>query len=305
MVNTISTTLALATGSALVPLHILSSHPHALNLITPTGTLFAIVTPYHGNGPFHIVISPVQLAHIQRQPILYLQEGNLIAGSLTLPLTGFSRWEPHLPALVTLPTQSLSALYQCYVELGQPALGVVVLEHNNQPTTKPLPSLAPTWIDHPTHVAYQRAQQAMTALSTGLYEESKEWIVEGVTVLAGLGPGLTPAGDDFLVGVLAAFYALGPSYAQARWTLWQMYARLIADTARERTTRLSATWLAYAGVGAFGEVWHHLCHAIHTEQSQALVASAERILRTGATSGADAMGGFLWGMAVLERVVTG
>lgn len=305
MMNTISTTLALAAGGALVPLRVLSSHQHALNLVTPTGTLFAIVTPYHGNGPFHIVISPAQLAQIQRQPTLYLRENSLISGSLTLPLTHFTRWEPHLPALITLPTQSLPALYQRYRELGQPALGVVVLGHSNQPTTKPLPILAPTWVDHPTHVAYQRAQQAMTALSLGLYEQKRELIIEGVTLLAGLGPGLTPAGDDFLVGVLAAFYALGPDYAQQQWITWQNHIQLIADTASHRTTRLSATWLTYAGGGAFGEPWHQLCHAINAKQSQALLASATRILTTGATSGADALSGFLWGMAVLERRVTG
>lgn len=303
--NTISTTLELATGDDLAPLRVLSRHQHALNLVTHTDTLFAIVTPYHGNGPFHVVISPAQLAQLKQEPAIYLQTHYILASSLTLPFASFARWDPHLPALSTRPAQSLPALYQRYQKLGQPALGVVTLTQDPQSTTKPTPGLSPLQFDPTAQVTYQRAQQALTSLSHGLYEGSMSAITEGVKLLAGLGPGLTPAGDDFLVGLLAAFYALGPSYGQQPGPSWPMYARLIADTARSHTTRLSATWLTHAGAGAFGEPWHNLLQAMNANQPQALTTCAERILATGATSGADAMSGFLWGSAVLEGMVTG
>lgn len=303
--NTISATLELATGDDLAPLRVLSRHHHALNLVTSTDTLFAIVTPYHGNGPFHVVISPAQLAYLQGQPAIYLQTRNIVAGSLMLPFANFARWDPHLPALSTRPAQSLPALYQHYQKLGQPALGVVTLTQDPQSTTKPAPGLRPLQNDHAAKFTYQRAQQALTSLSRGLYEENISMITDGVKLLAGLGPGLTPAGDDFLVGLLAAFYALGPSYARQQGASWPMYARLIADMAHNHTTRLSAAWLTHAGAGGFGEPWHNLIQAMNANQPQALTTCAERILATGATSGADAMSGFLWGSAVLERMVTG
>ena len=303
--NTISATLELATGDDWAPLRILSRHHHALNLVTPTDTLFAIVTPYHGNGPFHVVISPAQLTYIQRQPAIYLQTHHIVAGSLTLPFASFARWAPHLPALSARPAQSLPALYQHYQKLGQPALGAVTLTQDPQSTTRPTPSLSPLQFDHTAQVTYQRAQQALTLLSSGLYEENMLLITEGVKLLAGLGPGLTPAGDDFLVGLLAAFYALGPSYARQQGASWPMYARLIADMAHNHTTRLSATWLTHAGAGGFGEPWHNLIQAMNAHQPQALTTCAERILATGATSGADAMSGFLWGSAVLESIAMG
>lgn len=303
--NTLSATLELATGDDWVPLRVLSRHQHALNLVTPTDTLFAMVTPYHGNGPFHVVISPAQLAQLQQQPAIYLQAHNIVAGSLTLRLASFARWDPHLPALSARPAQSLPALYQRYQVLGQPALGVVTLTQDPPSTTKPTPGLSPLQFDHTAQVTYQRAQQALALLSSGLYEENMSLITEGVKLLAGLGPGLTPAGDDFLVGLLAAFYALGPDYAQQPGPSWPMYARLIADTARSHTTRLSAAWLTHAGAGRFGEPWHNLIQAMNANQSQAIRTCTERILATGATSGADAMSGFLWGSMVLERMVTG
>lgn len=299
--NTISAMIELATNGKLVLLRVLSRHQHALNLITPTNLLFAIVTPYHGNGPFHIVISPAQLAQLQQLSTIFLYDYTIQAGPFTLPFAHFARWDPHLPTLATLPANSFQELYQCYRELGQPALGVVALTQDNQPTVKPIPSLHPSQVDRTAQLAYQRANHAVTAISSGLYEENIQLIADGVKLLAGLGPGLTPAGDDFLVGLLAAFYALGPRYAQSQWPAWQVYAHIIAHTALTYTTQLSAAWLTYAGGGAFGEAWHNLIHAINTNQAQAIIACAARILTTGATSGADAMSGFLWGIAMLKR----
>lgn len=165
-----------------------------------------------------------------------------------------------------------------------------------------MPRLIPALTDRTAWLSYQRAQRATELLFHGLYEEKTRLIADGATLLAGLGPGLTPAGDDFLVGVLAAFYAFGPHYAQGQWTAWQAYASVIANAASGRTTQLSTAWLTHAASGAFGAAWHNLIQAINANQQQALIMCTDRILATGATSGADAMGGFLWGVATVERL---
>lgn len=225
----------------------------------------------------------------------------LQAGAITLDLSTFTRWQPHLPPLASAPTNALAILYQRYQQCGHPALGFVKLAHDDQATTATHPRLIPSLTDPTAQLFYQRAQQATESLLRGLCESSTALIADGARLLAGLGPGLTPAGDDFLVGVLAAFYAVSPHAVENQWATWQAYPRVIANAARGRTTQLSAAWLTHAAAGAFGEAWHNLIEAMNAQHQQAIIRCADRLLATGATSGADAMGGFLWGLAVLER----
>lgn len=286
------------------PVRVLSSHHHALNLVTPTKLVFAFVTLHHGNGPFHIVITSTLLAQLQRQSTFYCHDYTLQAGPITLNLSTFTQWDPHLPALSSAPTNAFATLYQRYQQRGHPALGFVKLAHENQSPTAIIPRLTLSLTDRTAQLAYQRAQRATELLSQGLCEAKTQLIADGARLLAGLGPGLTPAGDDFLVGMLAAFYACGPHYGQRQWPAWQAYSSVIANAATGRTTQLSAAWLTHAAGGAFGEAWHNLIEAMNANQLQAMLACADRILATGASSGADAMSGFLWGIAVLERRVT-
>jgi hypothetical protein len=63
-------------------------------------------------------------------------------------------------------------------------------------------------------------------------------------LLAGRGPGLTPAGDDVLCGYVAGLYLFHARGDEAA---------AIASGAAARTTRLSATLLRHASVGALPE----------------------------------------------------
>lgn len=104
---------------------------------------------------------------------------------------------------------------------------------------------------------------------------------------AGRGPGLTPAGDDFLVGVMHALWAvLAPSEA----------ARLcgvMAAAAVPRTTSLSGAWLDAAARGEAAERWHVLFDEIARKNETGLRMAVRSILQTGHTSGADALAGFM------------
>jgi Protein of unknown function (DUF2877) len=99
--------------------------------------------------------------------------------------------------------------------------------------------------------------------------------------LVGLGPGLTPSGDDFLVGALAALDALAQT---------NMHAALghAVVAAADRTSPMSASFLRAAAAGHIGENLHMMVAAIVTGDADAAVAAAARI---GHTSGWDALAG--------------
>ncbi len=111
--------------------------------------------------------------------------------------------------------------------------------------------------------------------------------VEGFSrSIAGLGPGLTPSGDDFLMGMVHGAWLLYPA-AQAR-----QYAEWLVRPALSRTTTLSGAWLRAAHAGQAGEPWHQLLAALETGQLAAIRQQSAEILSTGHTSGADALAGF-------------
>lgn len=126
--------------------------------------------------------------------------------------------------------------------------------------------------------------------------------VEAAERIVGLGPGLTPSGDDMLAGLLLALRLLGgaiPGGAapvdRARhaggpvWLADWLGAAVVAD-AGGSTTALAATLLHCAARGeAAGEVAAVL-HGIAGREP--MDAAAYRLLATGHTSGAD----LAWGL---------
>ncbi len=109
--------------------------------------------------------------------------------------------------------------------------------------------------------------------------------------LAGLGGGLTPAGDDFLVGAVHAAWLTHPPREAA------LLSEVIAFAATPLTTRLSAAWLRAAARGEAAAPWHALVEALAACDETALLAAARRILSIGHTSGADALAGCVAALA--------
>jgi hypothetical protein len=138
------------------------------------------------------------------------------------------------------------------------------------------------------------ALQVLTGLESS---DTNNLAIEGARALAGLGGGLTPSGDDFLIGVMHALWAtLQDPEAKAST------ARLAA-VAAPRTTPLSAAWLQAAADGEAAGHWHALLMALADGHQSEVDRSCRRLLSVGHSSGADALTGFvatLLGPVVLE-----
>ena len=107
---------------------------------------------------------------------------------------------------------------------------------------------------------------------------------EAVRGLIGLGPGLTPSGDDFLVGALALLDAIGERDAHTA------VARAVVDLLAERTTPLSACFLRAAAAGHIGDALHRAVSSAFSGDADAAVAA---IKKTGHSSGWDMMAGIV------------
>jgi len=114
--------------------------------------------------------------------------------------------------------------------------------------------------------------------------------------LVGCGPGLTPAGDDLLIGFLAGLRATSGDCA-----LRQAFLAELNATVREAATAtnaISRAYLEHASDGAFAEPLVRLTRCIAEGAEEAEVnTAAHAALAVGATSGADGVRGLLSAIA--------
>ena len=147
----------------------------------------------------------------------------------------------------------------------------------------------------PTGVVALLARPRLDRLASAIGARDSAIASRLASGLVGLGPGLTPSGDDALVGIAAAAAALGKPDAVA-------FLRPIAEGALERTTIVAATFLRHASVGEFSGRFHDLLVALLGPDDTALIPAVDRALAWGATSGADSLVGVLLGLDVLGGV---
>jgi len=107
------------------------------------------------------------------------------------------------------------------------------------------------------------------------------------TQLIGLGPGLTPSGDDYFGGVLVALRWLGRG-AQAD-SLW----RWLEPRLQTRTSAVSAAHLAAAASGQVHEALHDVLENLSAWHAPDLHPSLARLDAVGHTSGWDALAGIV------------
>lgn len=99
----------------------------------------------------------------------------------------------------------------------------------------------------------------------------------------GLGPGLTPAGDDAIAGAVAVLTLLGRLDDSVR--------DAVQSCARTRTTALSAALVAAAGRGEMIPQAAQLLSCVTTGDAQRIAAAARTLFGVGSTSGHDLAAG--------------
>jgi hypothetical protein len=114
--------------------------------------------------------------------------------------------------------------------------------------------------------------------------------------LLGLGPGLTPSGDDLLCGLLVALHATGPIEAA------QDLAAAIAKAAPYATSPFSGAFLRAAGDGLGCEALHAAIIALLQNRAEAVACHVAVLDRMGATSGWDALAGAVLGLQAVVPV---
>jgi hypothetical protein len=260
------------------------------NLIDVDDDVLSLVTAEIGDGPFSVVLPQVQLPTLisPSSPVTY-SEDLLAVGDLCVEVSNARVWNP-LPDWDRLRSGGVR------LAAGQPELITSIKK------AAPPESLAALIVHLPASKSavaanvLRQAREPAGKLIDGLRKGDVERICSGVAELAGLGEGLTPAGDDWIMGCL-----LGARIILDENEMLNV-ASAVEEVIAARTTPLSAASIRAAARGECGAVWHDLLEAMQGADILGIRSSAERIMSCGHTSGADALAGFA---AVLGEDVPG
>ena len=246
---------------------------------------------------------------------VYVQGGDLILGGhIRLRVADAIPWTP--PAVGrSAPADAITRRLRTLVEDLTPFV--------------PDSGLAP-FVPHAEDLANGRPVQVGTQSQTaslalprvidivrGLSCRDESEVDGGVRGLVGLGPGLTPSGDDFLGGMMIALRALyrpaggDTSSCEAdsdMHIMTSVLAECVMRNAGAGTTRISASHLAYAAEGVGTAAMHRLLKAILGADADADCSPAAlRVAGVGHTSGWDCLAGLFVGIhvALISRFAHG
>ncbi len=272
---------------------VLSVFARACNLVNDQSEIVALVSQRVGNGPLNIVLEgdgflPKGLD--VGLPVKGNRCGIRIGEALVVSLAGAEVWEPWLQ------WEKLNA------ERPGAEANLAVL-HDHLITQAPAESLASPLAagaagGRSVESTYRKvAQRAIEGLLAALQVGDRQGIAAGAGALAGLGPGLTPAGDDFLLGLMAGLRTWPQCLPGKRLSVEEA-CQAIYGVAAAKTNLLSMALLRSAREGMFSQAWHELLAALRQGKAGEVRRAADRILDLGGTSGADALCGLL---AVAKR----
>jgi len=259
--------------------HVFSSFERACNLIDDEGGFIAIVHNTIGNGPFAMVLEDLPLSLEQMLTVgdpVVVNKNSLTVNTTTIDFSGATLWSARLDwdYPKERPHHFQKNIRDLYLTV-----------QNNASDGSLRSMLCPTK-DNIGYVCTKVSESAQQ-LYRGIVSGNIQKIYVGAANIAGLGVGLTPAGDDFLIGVMYALWAIFDQKDAARWS------RTIADAASSRTTMLSAAMLQASANGHASEHWHALVDVLCKENVTDVTRVCMDILSLGHTSGADMLAGFL------------
>ena len=243
---------------------VVSVHARAVNLLLDDGPLVALLP---GKPPLHpwAVAVPVtrrDLARVAGGAPVRVADGVIEAGALRIELAGLEVVDLRLRhRLRAVPAAGLRALAR--------------------------------------HAAAQTAGGRFEpALAAALERFRAGGAVRDLAKLVGLGEGLTPSGDDMLVGVLAGLDASREVSDDAAALRTKLRAELERGTSR--TTRLAAQMLDAAAAGFYAEPVLGVLEtlAVPKPGAKALERAVAALLAIGHRSGGDTLRGI---SAALER----
>ena len=234
---------------------------------------------------------------------LWMDNGDLLLGErVRLRMSGAQHWAP--------PEMTMQAPREAVLDTLRAvadSLAPVAPSDGLAPLVRYVEALSngdTVRVDHETPLVCA-AFPAVLQIVTGLWTRDAVAIEGGVGRLVGLGPGLTPSGDDFLGGMMLGLIGVFglpadgldevPHGASGHDRLVAL-AESIRRHAIDGTTAISRAMLEHACAGAGSASVHTLVQRLLQADIDASISAALAVTRIGHTSGWDCLFGTFLGM---------
>lgn len=280
-----------------------SAFQRAFNLLATDGALLGVVAEPVGNGPatlvleaadtvpaFNVLLTPGDAA---RRSGVRLAVGDL----LEFDLEQVMLWQP-VPIRRILPAPRIEARLARVAQIAAstaPAAGLtpLLLEARSLAADSNVPPVPPPGPGPSSESGLVAALARMHLRHLAAAVRDRRWaaILPPARELSGLGPGLTPAGDDALVGL-----ALGLRTGLGSLPLALQSALFAA--VEGRTTDLAVARVRHAVAGRADEAVHRLLGSLVAGDGEHLDEAVRTALDYGHSSGADTLVGLIVGLSL-------
>jgi Protein of unknown function (DUF2877) len=283
-----------------------------LNVITASTGLqpFLQATPWEGEGQITAVFHRSVLCTAPDEHLLHLHTGSCLASPFSLRVAaGFADLLRTIPLVQGMPVQKRDQTIAIAADIR---LGLETTTYYQSPRHLPV-EVEPEAISQARQTLrlYGRvggfdklpgAQAIGSVMHQALANSDAAPMLGAACHLIGLGPGLTPSGDDFLVGYLRGLWLMRRNAPGARQMLDHLRDALLPDL-DARTTRVGAEFIRYALDGAFAEVLDQAALALLAPaHAQIVQSTVSHLLAQGETSGTDTMLGLLTCLEALSSM---
>ncbi|HEU0296709.1 MAG TPA: DUF2877 domain-containing protein [Anaerolineales bacterium] len=142
----------------------------------------------------------------------------------------------------------------------------------------------------------RKLSQPVMQLITAAKRLAPRASIDAARKMIGLGPGVTPSGDDVLIGFLAGLHSTAGN-EQGKLAFIQAFGESLSSLSME-TSEISRTYLYHAIHGRFSSSMIALLDALNADKEKQLLSAAKAAMHVGHSSGMDSVTGLLMGLAV-------
>ncbi|CAH2713094.1 hypothetical protein BACCIP111895_00227 [Neobacillus rhizosphaerae] len=251
------------------------------------GELFTIASSQVDNGPNSLVINAASLDEFNidvNEAVFVKNKMLFISNKLAIVIDKADKWEsilPEYPSNTQNVIRNIKKMKE-YIDNHGKAGGM----------KKKLSSQSP----YETELS-RLLEERTILLEKELLNNRLAHALQHAVSLIGLGPGLTPSGDDFLVGLFTTINLRNsPLYSQ------QSFCEEVVQRAKPLTNEISYMALKKASIGKVRESIIHLVHSILYGKESDLYLSLNKVLNIGSSSGTDIALGLICGLEANLRV---
>ena len=280
---------------------------HTVNIVSPDEGLVTIACKMVDDSPINLKVDSIRFREMDRPteglPVV-VKDGSIIIGNC-FSVTGFTEvptWRPKITLPPEVKADRILEAVQMAADMvdvyGQPEgfkplipyiLGLV----HSEPERTPIRGLNPF-----AEMALPHVEGMITRFELG----DTEGAAEEASRLIGLGPGLTPSGDDFLCGLLGTLSLVSPFLGEQEKDVGDL-KRTVMSSINGRTNSISHEYLKQYARGKPSGSTSNVIQGLLDGVESSIEDSIMSLCQVGHSSGTDIALGVMAAFSFLYRSI--